>query len=182
MAASRWGKLIDSQAGLGVDFTPDGANLTPKNVLQCVRDVQDFEFECQVFEDCIWTLTVNEKAIECICRHSMQKTDKAETANTYYVDSVVPIRVPIAVGDTVSLALDATWKTKKTGDARAQNIFEGTFTVPEKMQLMGAPGYLLHVKLLETLAYLSVGNVIQKETQNVQLEILSFNITLIDRN
>lgn len=180
MAALRWGELMSSQAGLDVEFTRDGANLMPKNVLQGTCDVQGFAFECQVFEECTWTLTVNDKPIPCICRHSLAKTDKAENANTYYVDSVVPIRVPIAVGDTLSMALDATWKTKK-GDARAQNIFEGTFTIPEAMQFMGAPGYLVHIKHLETLAYLIVGNIIQKETQQVQLELLAFNVTLIDR-
>lgn len=181
MAAERWGKLMSSQAGLDVDFTRDGANLMPKNVLQCARDVQGFEFECQVFEECTWTLTVNDKAIACICRHSLAKTDKAENTNTYYVDTVVPIRVPIAVGDTLSLALDATWKTKK-GDARAQNIFEGTLVVPQEMQFMGAPGYLVHIKHLETLAYLIVGNIIQKDTGEVKLELLAFNVTLIDRD
>jgi len=178
--AERWTKLMSAQAGLDILPTDDGATITPKNKLVYDNAVfgDDFELEPQILEDCEWTLTVEDKTVSCVCVQSLQK-DKSGNANTYYIDSETPIRCPIAVGDTVRIQLRAEWTDKRKTKNYEQRIIDGTFTIPETMQTMGAPGYQIYVPYLKTLCYLNVGNIIQKATGSVQLEILSFNCVLL---
>jgi len=163
---------MNAQAGLVVDRQGLDCTITPKNIFRSGPLFDDFELAVQIPTEAKWTLFFDGKEVECKC------VDSPAAPNVTYVDSVVPIRIPVRVGEHVHIKLVAEWKSRRGVESK-QTIMDGTFETPETMQTMGAPGYTVYVPHLKTLAHIAVGNIIQKETGEIRLEFLQFNVTLM---
>ena len=167
---SRWLGLMSSQAGL--IGTPEGDCLVlkPKLLLETTEVASSFEF--QIPSQTRFTFTLNNTAYEC------SAVDSPETRDAFYVDTVIGIMQPAVAGETVRVRLDAEWSTKKNV-LKSQCVFDGSFVVPVELQTMGAPGYQIGIPQLGTFLYLTVGNIIRKETGTVEQLFLLANTVLI---
>jgi len=166
----RWLNVLRTQAGLDASLHGDTVTLTPRTVLLCGPEFEAFQLRVQVPTAAVFTLRVNGEAFPCKCIDSPGGADAA------HVDTTVAIRVPVVVGDTVSLKLEAMWVSTR-GAPQSQVLLDGSFTVPEAMDRFGAPGYTVYVPHLSSLAYLSVGNITSNDI--TRLEFLTFNLVLL---
>lgn len=166
----KWSELLSNQAGFEVSRDGYTMDMTPRNVFQNDLPADDFEYEIQIVEEGTYFLTINDNTHACKCSPS-------PTGNAYYIDQQSPIRHIIAPGDVLRMDLNVIWQDRKK-KLHSQFLFKGTFTVPEKIDMMGAPGYQVFIPHLKTNAYFTVGNIIGKDGVT-NMELLCFHIVLL---
>lgn len=169
----RWSRLMASQGGLSVNREGDDVTLTPQLVLEPVDAAvygDDWVLELQIPTEATWTLSVNDRpAVQCVPR---------EHGKAVHIESKAAIRARVAPGDKVHVVLDAKWLSTRK-EERSQRILDGSFVVPQTLSLMGSPGWQLFVPHIQSLLYIGVGNIIDKATEQVHLEILTANLVFI---
>ena len=167
---NRWATLLDS-AGFETSRNGEVVNLKTKNVLQ-EFPLKPTELEFQIIEKVDFSYEVGETA------YAAKAVQSPNVDTIYYVENNVPIRAKINVGDSLEIALKAAWKNKN-GTLLRQTVFAGNFIVPAVLDKLGAPGYNIFIESMKSNLFLSVGNVIQKETGDVFLEILQASFVLL---
>jgi hypothetical protein len=174
----RWESLMNSQSGFETS-RPDGSTVIefkPRNVLSSRIDSSvDFVFGFQIPEDVVFELVL--KNAECSFENRLPCKLMGGASGFYDIETQLPIRCKISPGDVLDLELVASWVCTKK-QPKSQTLLGGEFLVPNTMDLFGAPGYRLYVANLDACAYLGVGNVIDKVTEQANLEVLSFHIKL----
>ena len=167
-----------TQAGLHVSRDDGGEkewiDLKAKNVFNSAEGYDDdFELAFQLPLETEFVLFVNDNTTEHVCKC----TESPSAPNVYYIDVVNAIRVPVVVDTSVRVRLVARWTDRKRVK-HEQTVLDGELLVSSDIQTMGAPGFQFYVPHLKTLAYLSVGNVIQGDG-TVRMEFIMFHLTVL---
>lgn len=177
---TQWSHLMNEQSGFEMSRKGSIVKFQPRTVLKTNLNTTEFEF--QIFEETMFVVELS--------THNSQNHAKTECAVSHLVpnspffdlDSKLPLRLKISPGTTVGIKLTALWavgkRDTKNQSERSQILVDGTFIVPAEFDRMGAAGFLVHIPNLDTIAYLTIGNIIDTKTQVVNLELLAFNIKI----